>query len=55
MTAAAVLSPAHIDLIKAFAAIAVQEGYLTPEPADSSGGDAKCAEQVELHDIERAA
>lgn len=55
MTTTAPLSPAQLDLIQALAMIAVREGYLTPEPADSSAGNAECANRVELHEITRAA
>ena len=55
VTAQTTLTPLHLQLIKALAEEAVKRGYLTSEPAIQSHSAEKCAERVELPEVNRAA
>ncbi len=55
MTAQTTLTPLHLQLIKALAEEAVKRGYLTSEPAIQSHSAEKCAERLELPEVNRAA
>ena len=55
MTAQNKLTPLHLELIRALAEVAVERGYLTAEPATQSHLSEKCANRVELHEVEQAA
>lgn len=55
MTAQTKLTPLHLQLIKALAEEAVERGYLTHEPTMQSHSGEKCAEQVDLPKVDRAA